>query len=161
VDFAVRFHTIAEQREFTRVFRFEFPRCAMREEPLGVVWFGFRAWALDEQDAMTQAVLAVRYVAVRTRLRFRPVAEHAAVRDLGPVDPWEAGRARQERSALLAKLDDPAPDLIDARAGRGAVTDATGQLPARKPSRRMKRSQPPPLLASATTDAPQPPPAVA
>jgi hypothetical protein len=154
VDFAVQFHTAAEQRRFTRMFRFEFTRCAMRNEPAGVVWFGFRAWAVDEQDALTQAVLAVRYVTVRTKLKYRPVAQEAKVRDLGPVNVWDVERAHNERSELVAKLNDPTPHLIDPRhKGIGGAPEPGapgGALP--RPDARDKPSAAPP-------DDDEPPPA--
>jgi hypothetical protein len=131
VGFRVRFRDDHEAFAFSQHFRFAATRAALRQEGGGVVWIGFHAWAFDADDAQLQAALAVRYSAVRARLRHIPVATDAEVRPSGRR-LLQPARARAERDAFLARLDDPIPDhMLDTqRAAMGSPARRAPQLPA-------------------------------
>lgn len=108
VGFRMRFRDDREALSFSQHFRFAASRSALREEGDGVVWIGFHAWAFDAQDAQLQAALAVRYSAIQARIRQIPAATEAEVSTTGRR-VLEPEKARAERDAFLARLDDPVP----------------------------------------------------
>jgi hypothetical protein len=111
VAFRVGFHDEHQAFAFSQHFRFAAPRSALRQEGGGVVWIGFHCWSLDAHDAQMQAALAVRYSAVKARLRHVPRATEAEVRPTRRRN-LQPATAASERAALLQRLADDVPDMI-------------------------------------------------
>jgi hypothetical protein len=112
VGFRLRFHDEREAFAFAQHFRFASPRSALRQEGGGVVWVGFHGWAFDAGDAQMQAALAVRHSAIRAQVRHIPAATDAELRPTGRL-LLRPDKARREREALLAKIDEAVPHMMD------------------------------------------------
>jgi hypothetical protein len=149
VGFRLRFHDEREAFAFAQHFRFASPRSALRQEGGGVVWVGFHGWAFDAGDAQMQAALAVRHSAIRAQVRHIPAATDAELRPTGRL-LLTPDKARREREALLAKIDEAVPNMMD--------TNRTALAGARPQQRRIGTGAPAagPAAATATT-APQGP----
>ena len=92
-----------------------------------MVWVGFHGWAFDAGDAQMQAALAVRHSAIRAKVRHIPAATDAEMR---PTDRLllEPDKARRERGALLAKIDEAMPHMLDTRrTAVGGASPASGR----------------------------------
>jgi hypothetical protein len=124
VGFRLRFHDEREAFAFAQHFRFASPRSALRQEGAGVVWVGFHGWAFDAGDAQMQAALAVRHSAIKAKVRHIPAATDPELR---PTDRplLQPEKARRERDALLAKIDEAVPHMYDTR--RTGLADASAK----------------------------------
>jgi hypothetical protein len=115
VGFRLRFHDEREAFAFSHHFRFAATRSALRQEGGGVVWVGFHGWAFDAADAQMQAALAVRHSAIKAKVRHIPAATDAEMHPTGR-QLLQPDKARAERDALLAKIDEAVPHMLDTRA---------------------------------------------
>jgi hypothetical protein len=155
VGFRVRFYTAEEAFNFGLKYRFLCPRSAMRNETDDVVWVGYRAWAFDFEDAQMQAAVAVRWAAVKARVRHIPTASDAEVREAGLVA--DVDRALRERAEMLARLDEPTPFMHDmSRTGVATPHDTLRRTAGRLGAGPLPPSAPPPA-AAAPAPAPEKP----
>ncbi|MDX6699924.1 MAG: hypothetical protein QOF26_150 [Baekduia sp.] len=115
VGFRLRFHDEREAFAFSHHFRFAATRSALRQEGGGVVWVGFHGWAFDAPDAQMQAALAVRHSAIKAKVRHIPAATDATMHPTGR-QLLQPDKARAERDALLAKVHEAVPHMLDTRA---------------------------------------------
>jgi hypothetical protein len=152
VGFRLRFHDEREAFAFAQHFRFASPRSALRQEGGGVVWVGFHGWAFDAGDAQMQAALAVRHSAIKAKVRHIPAATDPELR---PTDRplLQPEKARRERDALLAKIDEAVPHMYDTR--RAGLADASAKRrqigTGGQPSRAAASAAPPGFEAGAGT----------
>jgi hypothetical protein len=146
VGFRLRFHDEHEASAFARHFRFASTRSALRQEGDGVVWVGFHGWAFDAGDAQMQAALAVRYSAVRAKVRHIPVATDAELHPTGRR-LLQPDKARHERDELLARIEDITPNMLHiarAQLESGSRALGTGM---RQAPQGPRGSTPPPSMA--------------
>jgi hypothetical protein len=158
VGFRLRFHDEREAFAFSHHFRFAATRSALRQEGGGIVWVGFHGWAFDAADAQMQAALAVRHSAIKAKVRHIPAATDAEMHPTGR-QLLQPDKARAERDALLAKMHEAVPHMLDTRATAlgavkqrqlraGAAADAADRAaappapPRTQPSRRISGAPP-------------------